>query len=887
MGRNDFAETSNSNSNTPSADELLKQLYANLNLNKNEIESVLNPNGIQDEKSPLDVALSELSQKTSKKKIYHYKKDKVKKEVPSSDERVNESIASSAAVSQDETSVFTMPMNIIQETSEKSIEEKEPSPKITEFPAESTMPSLLEEENNGDDSDSVYVPLNFEKQSVKEPVPNMSDTLQYTDLLKSPKKDETSEFFVNESIVEKTESETEINPSFTQDSEQEEPEQSEERHHLFFRHKNKRDKEQVRQSIANAEEYLSQSEQKKDEEPVVPENFDQTDIDLMIAFGKEEELSKTVGFDKVKEISKKYDKKSEEITSHVASVNEFTSDSQTKDIMKGYKEQYQSSLLRLLACSVLVFAMFVFENIGYIAKLPRLFDPAVYPVVHIMVDLQLLFFCCALVYKELWRGLLSFFKKPIPESLTTLVIAFTILYNFILCFAGPSQNLYLYNFPAGLCILFTLLHQYLNLKREIYSFNITSSKLKKYALIKISDEEATLEKEAFGNVMKDSSSFFKVTSTNFIDGFFARNSKYNDKKSIISIILPITILIYAIMFVIRFVKPDGTSFAGFSIANAALMLSIPFSLFLTYSFPFYQASKKAFEQGSAILGESSLEEYAKAAEITFEDRNVFPCTGVKVKSVKVYGNNRIDHIMYNASSLFNYVGGPLSDVFDIATLDLGHTDDVELQEAAENGLNAIVAGNRVMVGKAEYIQSQGFAPIYDPNDAELDASGDISIMYMICNDQIAAKMYVQYTLDPDFEATLRQMYKSGICVGIKTFDPNINNDMLSRKINLSKFPVRILKCRTKKDISEHCKHIESGIVSKGSAKSLLHSVALCSKVLQCGKVGLAVKIVSFIIHLIILAILSFANVSGFASIFIALYQLFWILPILFISKFYI
>ena len=61
----------------------------------------------------------------------------------------------------------------------------------------------------------------------------------------------------------------------------------------------------------------------------------------------------------------------------------------------------------------------------------------------------------------------------------------------------------------------------------------------------------------------------------------------------------------------------------------------------------------------------------------------------------------------------------------------------------------------------------------EPDDDMLETSGEASIMYMVCDDVVSAKMYVQYTIDPDFEFALRRLYKAGICIGIKTFDPNV------------------------------------------------------------------------------------------------------------------
>lgn len=68
-----------------------------------------------------------------------------------------------------------------------------------------------------------------------------------------------------------------------------------------------------------------------------------------------------------------------------------------------------------------------------------------------------------------------------------------------------------------------------------------------------------------------------------------------------------------------------------------------------------------------------------------------------------------------------------------------------------------------------------------------------SVMYMAIGDALVAKVYVRYSINPQFNDLLRDLYRAGMCVGIKTLDPNISNELLARGITFNKCPIAILK----------------------------------------------------------------------------------------------
>ncbi|MCL2519148.1 MAG: hypothetical protein FWF15_11345, partial [Oscillospiraceae bacterium] len=97
-----------------------------------------------------------------------------------------------------------------------------------------------------------------------------------------------------------------------------------------------------------------------------------------------------------------------------------------------------------------------------------------------------------------------------------------------------------------------------------------------------------------------------------------------------------------------------------------------------------------------------------------------------------------------------------------------------------------------------------------------------------------------------------------------------------------------IRCRGLEDQIETEARIESGIISKGSTKSLLQTFAMCDKVLQITRTNLVVKMFAMIISVIIMVfIMSLGLDDQVNSFYVALYQLFWSIPMVIIARLFI
>ena len=78
------------------------------------------------------------------------------------------------------------------------------------------------------------------------------------------------------------------------------------------------------------------------------------------------------------------------------------------------------------------------------------------------------------------------------------------------------------------------------------------------------------------------------------------------------------------------------------------------------------------------------------------------------------------------------------------------------------------------------------------------------------------------------------------------------------------------------------------MVSKSSVKALLHAFTLCDKVQHVTKTGIVIKLFAVLVGIILSAfLLALGQSGGVISLYVALFQIFWILPTVIISKLFI
>ncbi len=562
------------------------------------------------------------------------------------------------------------------------------------------------------------------------------------------------------------------------------------------------------------------------------------------------------------------------------SLVEFTSDVQAKLFKKQYSKQYKNAKRKLTCAVVLGIPLLLFELLAaFGVSLPHFMNIQKNPAVYALILLQLFVLITACSFNHLADGVRSVLKRKIlPESVAAVYCTITLIYGITVCITASPENVCPAFFsPCALCVISLLLYKFRELSREIMGFNIITSKKSKYVLEPQNIEHASKERNELFDYLPEDASAFKINKTSFVHGF-VRNSRTScSDKKILKYILPVILSVFAVAFIAMiFVKHSVSQAMSDAVSVFALVL--PTALFNGFSLPFYRCSSAAYEFDSAILGEEAADSFSAASVVTLKDKEVFPSYSIKTSKFITYNSSRPDYIVFAAASVFKKLGGPLSTIFVNTAKELELTDNVTVIKTERDGIETVVNSDSVLIGSAAFMERNNLTPTYSVDDEVTESSNEKRVMYIASNGKINAKMHIKYAIDSDFAKTIKQLAKTGMCIAVMTFDPNIDNGLISAEIDIGKYPVRVVKCSSLDEMSTTQENISGEIVSKSSPKALLNALTLCKKIKSALRTNvLAMLLCVAVGSLISLLLLLTGSGSEINSLYIVAYQVFWII----------
>lgn len=562
---------------------------------------------------------------------------------------------------------------------------------------------------------------------------------------------------------------------------------------------------------------------------------------------------------------------------------EYESLNDKQEAEKLLKNAFLKGIKKLLASVgvflLLLLLIFAFGENGWFSSY---LDYQKYEIVFIFSQVQLLFLSIAIHHGSFWNGLCTFTTgKFTSESVFAATSIFMTIHS-IFSFFNTKYDVQLFNSIPILMSVFMSLNNVLKCKKDIDCFKIISTDEEKFAAVELS--ATSKEASNFYSYLSEDSEVYTVAKTNLISSFFKRISKRPKSEDILSLIIPGIIFVSAIIFAICFFHGDMGVYPSFTAAVAFFASAMPSASIFVITLPLVSANNACKKFDSAIIGDSAAEEYATASVISFEDRELFPPSKVVMKNMKVYHNMKIDQILTELAKLFSYLGGPLKEFFSNSVYDIFEEHTViKILKSAENGIMIAADGVDYYLGNGDFMRSNGLAYDDDEDDIAFERQGG-SVMIFGANRVVAAKFYFIYKPQKGFKKLLTHMYKCGLCIGIKTLDPNINNNLLSYHADGSQCPISILKSSTPEETTSHQKDADSGIVSKRSLGAFLKAFMLCDKARHSIKSNGIIMISGAVLTALMMIFISITGgISDFSSNHAFLFQILWSITVFVLS----
>ena len=584
-----------------------------------------------------------------------------------------------------------------------------------------------------------------------------------------------------------------------------------------------------------------------DETDVAPIDADEDDVDLRLAFDMMQD-GDAVNDEKPEKIYKKKKKVKEDV------LIRYTDRSQNGEFGGKLHRAFLLSALRLLLCGV---ALVFLGRIEFGDLFGFLTGQGTNGIrLYLLVDLQFVFLCALTVLPAVCRGVKGIARhKLTSEAFLVAGLAVNLLYVvFCMILTPKADAILLYGFLCGLASLCAAGADVMNSWRNRHAFRMVSTKRPKYVAKKVTDTRK--EAEEFGRFLYEDSEIYTVKRTHFAEEFSERSAARSSFDDLYHFVLPVILGAGVVLTAVMAFLGNNAS-ASVQAGYALWAVSLPTTAFFMMPLPLLRVNKKGRKCSAAFIGNGVADEYSMASVLTFADTEVFPFNLVNVTNIKTYGDYPIDKVITDLTAIFGHLGGPMQTVTKrIMESNQPVPENIRVIENTSDGICVAMDGRNFYLGKRSYLKRRDFEAPADQGDDGYE-NGVGSIMYFAIDKETAAKLYIRYRVNSKFEILLHDLHRAGVCLGVKTMDPNITTDRILSGISFKKCPIAVLKQDDPAEVTEESERDSSGIVCNSSLHNFLSMFALCDKVRHAVRCNAIITLVS--------VFLSFAAV-GFLAV---------------------
>ncbi|MBQ8546680.1 MAG: hypothetical protein IJ437_07055 [Clostridia bacterium] len=557
-------------------------------------------------------------------------------------------------------------------------------------------------------------------------------------------------------------------------------------------------------------------------------------------------------------------------TTEFVSNDEYTDVSERQQIRENYKILKRKNIRKIVISVIFAIILFLQENVFRFIEIEGFdyFNMSAHPYIHIIISFVALFTCAICARDQIVQGTRSIFKKDYtPDSVAPIALIAGVLQTLItLLFVAISYgtHIMLFNFPVAAVLIGSIIYFHLNIKRERYGFAVVSFDHPKFVLEKVQENNAESEFDTFTTTTTSGGDYIgeiaRTAKTPFVKNFFYNTNttvdirKYLKFYYIFAFAIPLALAIVS-MFID---KTDLNVYMAFTYFFVGLFCVLPVGILFSYSVPFLIANTRLYTSDKvSIIGEEAIVNFAGIDAVVVNDTAAFPYKNVKVSPINLYNSFTFEQVAYYAASGFSVVGGSLAQVFNnMLDGSMSKSSKVKFVCAGRNYLRVTVDGHAIIFADKNGMTIQNIEV-----GGEHEDNKGLSIMYMACDGELCSKMYIDYRINKEFLQTTKYVNSKNMIVGIRTFDPNISNDLINRITGFTKKQVKVIKLTSISDIPSTTQRRDGQIVSKGSSCALLRAIPMCRRILKTRKVIKAIKIISSVLGLAYLGVCIFSPFS--------------------------
>ena len=606
--------------------------------------------------------------------------------------------------------------------------------------------------------------------------------------------------------------------------------------------------------------------------------LDYSDMNFAMSLGSKDSLETAFGYVKVSEAKHNFVNTERKRSGSNVILNyggrEYRTFDQNMEIKDAYRREKKHIGQRVIGTAIIFILTVLCEMMYPMGEIADISELMSLQFKYNIISFVLFAIAVAFSARKLFNGVVGFFTtRSNYYTVIGFVSLVNVIYSLLVITSFKDRDMIMLSSVTVFGILIIIIGEYLQLLREIHTFELVSNGKDKISLEKVDITSETTKKASFID-----SNDFVIENTNFIGRYFERSARTPDIYHIRHTFVMLTMLLSLFVAVAAVIVTRD--FADFVfVIELSSLLCVPVQIVFFGSCAFYITSKKLLKLDSAIIGETLTDEYVGSNTIFLDDVEVFGRHGVHVVNLEPFNNFNIIDVNYYYLSVFSKVSGPLKNAFGEIPENMKLSDEVELVNIFSNGIEATVdEKNRILVGKSEFMRENGvhLAKLSDDKYAE---KGDISIMYIAVNGALCAKLYLKYSVTHHFEKFAEDMAENGSSVGVRTLDPNITEKMIARLRPDKENTIKVIR-PTLNDLVPIGRRSDSGIITEKNP----HMIArILAEGLKVKKVNGTMNTI-WVIHSIlgILAVIAFMLLGIFNAIlpiYIIGYQVIWLVAL--------
>ncbi len=421
----------------------------------------------------------------------------------------------------------------------------------------------------------------------------------------------------------------------------------------------------------------------------------------------------------------------------------------------------------------------------------------------------------------------------------------------------------------------------------IHNFESLTSNGEKYTVEEIVNE---IDAQIISKNMLEGPPYLKYSvKTDFPTSFFEISFANEPADKVAKILFPVIFSFNAVLFVIYGIMYSDW-LAAFSAAAAGLAISCPCVTLMAMNAALCDASKKLNKRDSMICGYEGAHYIHNSNAVVMEASELFGPHSCAFHGYKTFNGAKIDDALLETAAVIIQTNSPLAAVFD--SVIVGRNSILPTAQGItyedKMGTSAWIYQRKVLVGNRDLLIRHGVLVPKIEYEKKYTRKGR-KALYLAVAGKVAAMFIVSYSADPELKKHLKRLEKSGMTVILRSCDPYINEESITKMFDLPEGFIRVMTASNGRSFEKY-----SGAVAEKSPAYAIHNGttrAFISTMLGADKIVVTEKIISTLVSFGcaigfgVSVLLAFSNgLSQLSDMNILIFQLFWTVFIFLITK---